>query len=80
MPSRLTYLTNTFILFFILPNIEDFPSVQDSLYSITISVPEVYETLISLDVEKSARIDNISCYKVALLLYVNHFIIYFLNH
>ena len=43
-----------------LPNIEDLPTMHDSLHSITITIPEVYEALISLDVEKSAGIDNIS--------------------
>ena len=36
------------------------PSIQDSLNSITITVADVYEALISLDVEKSLGTDKIS--------------------
>ena len=43
-----------------LPNIDDLPFVRDSLNSLTITVPDVYEALISLDVEKSPGMDKIS--------------------
>jgi len=43
-----------------LPNIEDLRTVDDSLHLITIAVTEVYKALISLDVGKSAGIDEIS--------------------
>ena len=42
------------------PDINDLPSIQDSLNSITITVADVYEALISLDVEKSPGADKIS--------------------
>ena len=40
--------------------ITDLPSLHDSLHSITISVQDVYEALISLGFKKTAGIDNIS--------------------
>ena len=43
-----------------LPNIDDLLSVHDSLSSIAISITDVFEVLISLDVEKSPGIDKIS--------------------
>ena len=43
-----------------LPNIDDLPSVYDSLSSIAISIADVFKVLISLDAEKSPGIDNIS--------------------
>lgn len=43
-----------------LPNIDDLPSVHDSLSSIAISIADVFKVLISLDAEKSPSIDNIS--------------------
>ena len=43
-----------------LPNIDDLPSIHDSLSSITISIADVFEALVSLDVEKSPGIDKIS--------------------
>ena len=42
------------------PEINDLPSIHDSLKSITITVADVYEALISLDVEKSPGTDKIS--------------------
>ena len=35
------------------PNIDDLPSIHDSLSSITITAADVFEALVSLDVEKS---------------------------
>ena len=43
-----------------LPNIDDLPSIHDSLSSITISIADVFEALVSLDVGKSPGIDKIS--------------------
>ena len=40
--------------------IDDLPAIHNSLQSITITVADVYQALISLDVNKSAGIDNIS--------------------
>ena len=42
------------------PKIDDLPAIHNSLQSITITVADVYQALISLDVNKSAGIDNIS--------------------
>ena len=42
------------------PNIDDLPSMHDSLSSITITVADVFEALVSLDVEKSPGMDKIS--------------------
>jgi len=77
-------LINASILFFILlPSIDDLPTIHDSLSSITITVPDVYKTLISLDPEKPAGIDNIpprvlqSC-ATALCEPLHH--LFFLNH
>ena len=42
-----------------LPNIDDLPDIAGSLQAIVISVADVYEALISLDIDKSAGIDNI---------------------
>ena len=43
-----------------IPKIDDLPAIHNSLQSITITVADVYQALISLDVNKSAGIDNIS--------------------
>ena len=42
-----------------LPNIDDLPDIAGSLQAIVISFTDVYEALISLDIEKSTGIDNI---------------------
>ena len=42
-----------------LPNINDLPDIAGSLQAIVISIADVYEALISLDIEKSTGIDNI---------------------
>ena len=42
------------------PDIGDLPSIHNSLNSITITVADVYEALISLNVEKSPGTDKIS--------------------
>ena len=42
------------------PNIDDLPSMHDSLSSITITAADVFEALVSLDVEKSPGMDKIS--------------------
>ena len=44
------------------PNIDDLPSIHDSLSSITITAADVFEALVSLDVEKSPGMDKISWY------------------
>ena len=44
----------------LLPNIDDLSTIHDSLHSITITVPDVYDALTSLDIGKSAGIHNIS--------------------
>ena len=43
-----------------LPNIDDLPPIHNSLSSITISPTDVFEVLVSLDVEKSPGMDKIS--------------------
>ena len=42
------------------PKIDDLPAIHNSLQSITITVADVYQALISLDVNRSAGIGNIS--------------------
>jgi len=43
-----------------LPNVEEMPDMHISLSNVSISVEEVHEALVSLDVQKSPGIDQIS--------------------
>ena len=43
-----------------LPDIDELPIIVDSLHAINITVADVYEALVSLNIEKSAGIDDIS--------------------
>ena len=42
-----------------IPTIDDLPAIHNSLQSITITVADIYQALISLDVDKATGIDNI---------------------
>jgi len=67
----------------LLQNVEDMPDIQDSLSDIAITVQDVHEALVSLDVQKSPGMDRLSPRihkKTVLMLYVSHFIICLLNH
>ena len=61
------------------PDIGDLPSIHNSLNSITITVADVYEALISLSVQKSPGTDKFlpEFFEVVLRLFVSHFTICF---
>ena len=42
------------------PNVDELPKIRGSLQTIVITISDVYEALISLDIDKSSGIDEIS--------------------